>query len=75
MREVSIEEPSGEGKGERSRRVRRVSWKRGRWERERAVDRPKTPEPRMRIFEGGEEKVGGICNGRKEEGGHEMEGY
>jgi hypothetical protein len=60
MREVSIEEPSGEGKGERSRRVMRVFLKEGRVARDRAVERPKTPEPIMRIEDGkeGEEAIG-----------------
>ncbi len=45
-------EPSGEGKGERSRTVILVEEKGGRVARERAVERPKTPEPIMRIDEG-----------------------
>ena len=53
IRDVSMEEPSGEGKGERSRRVIWVCVKAGRWVRAWAVERPKTPEPRMRIEEGG----------------------
>lgn len=44
-----MEEPSGEGNGERSRRVMRVLAKDGRSERECAVDSPKTPCPRIRI--------------------------
>ncbi len=61
MREVSIEEPSGEGNGDRSRRVMRVCLKSGRWVRERAVERPKTPWPRMRIEDGGVSMLG--CEG------------
>lgn len=53
MREVSIEEPSGDGKRLRSRRVMTVFLKEGRVLRARAVERPKTPEPRMRIDDGG----------------------
>jgi hypothetical protein len=62
MREVSMEEAVGEGKGERSRRVMVVREKEGRRERERAVERPKTPEPMMRIEEGG------VKEGVEEEG-------
>lgn len=58
MREVSIEDPSGEGKGERSRRVMDVFLKWGWRERERAVERPKTPWPRIRIEDGGFSIVG-----------------
>lgn len=57
MREVSIEEPSGEGKGERSMSVIFVFLKEGRRERERAVERPKTPWPTMRIERGGDSMV------------------
>jgi len=53
-----MEEPSGEGKGLRSKSVMRVLVKEGRAVRARAVERPKTPEPRTRIEVGGE--VGGI---------------
>lgn len=48
-----MEDPSGEGKGERSRRVMVVFLKEGRRDNERAVERPKTPWPRMRIEAGG----------------------
>jgi hypothetical protein len=48
MRDVSIEEPSGEGKGERSRTVMEHDAKEGRDARARAVERPKTPEPTIR---------------------------
>jgi hypothetical protein len=60
MREVSTEEPSSEGKGERSRRVMRLFLKEGRVARARAVERPKTPEPIMRIEDGreGKEAIG-----------------
>ncbi len=44
-----MEEPSGDGNGERSRRVMRVLAKEGRSEREWAVESPKTPCPRIRI--------------------------
>jgi len=44
-----MEEPSGEGKGERSRTVMRVFANEGRRERAYAVERPKTPWPRMRM--------------------------
>jgi len=57
-----MEEAVGEGKGERSRRVMVVREKEGRRERERAVERPKTPEPIMRI------EVGGVKEGVEEDG-------
>jgi len=44
-----MEEPSGEGKEERSRTVMRVFANEGRRERAYAVERPKTPWPRMRM--------------------------
>jgi len=60
MREVSIEELSGGGKGCRSRRVRVVLVYWGCREREWAVERPKTPVPIIRMERGGgEEGVGG----------------
>jgi hypothetical protein len=52
-----MEEPSGEGKRLRSKSVMRVLVKQGRAVRARAVERPKAPEPRMRIdvgWEGGD---------------------
>ena len=49
-----MEEPSGEGKGLRSRTVIVLFLKEGRVVRARAVERPKAPEPRMRIENGGE---------------------
>lgn len=52
MREVSIEEPSGLGKGERSRTVTFVCRKDGRRERASAVERPNTPLPTIRIVFG-----------------------
>ena len=61
MREVSIEEPSGEGNGERSRSVIVEEVKKGRREREWAVERPKTPEPIMRMDGGGNCGGGGIA--------------
>jgi hypothetical protein len=59
MRETSILEPSGEGKGERSRTVIFEAEKDARRVRESAVLRPKTPEPIMRIDPGAE---GGIVH-------------
>lgn len=55
---MSIDEPSGEGKGERSRSAMWVLVKEGRWVRARAIERPKTPDPRMRIDEGGWSMMG-----------------
>ena len=49
IRDVSIEDPSGEGKGERSRSVMVVRECEGRRVRAWAVERPKTPEPTIRI--------------------------
>lgn len=71
MREVSIEEPSGEGKGERSRRFMRVFLKEGRVARARAVESPKTPEPIIRIEDGGEDEgaIGMLEKYRKNRGG------
>lgn len=54
IREVSIEEPSAVGKVERSITVIFVEANEGRVERERAVERPNTPDPTMRIVLGGE---------------------
>ena len=45
-------DPSGEGKGERSRTVILVLEYSGRWVSAYAVARPKTPDPMMRIEEG-----------------------
>lgn len=47
-----MEDPSGEGKGLRSRSVMRVFLKEARVLSARAVERPKTPEPTIRIEEG-----------------------
>lgn len=58
MREVSIEELSGGGKGCRSRRVMVVLVYWGCRESEWAVERPKTPVPIMRMERGGDEGVG-----------------
>ncbi len=56
MREVSIEEPSDEGKGERSRTVMRVLLKEGRVASAWAVESPKTPEPIIKMEDGGEDE-------------------
>lgn len=57
MREVSMDEASRAGKtpgvGERSTTVRVLEANSGRVARARAVERPKTPAPMMRIEEGG----------------------
>lgn len=53
IREVSIELPSGEGKELLSTRVILVPENEGRVARERAVERPNTPDPTMRIDVGG----------------------
>lgn len=53
IREVSIELPSGEGKELLSTRVICVPENEGRVARERAVERPKTPDPIMRMDVGG----------------------
>ena len=52
IREVSMLDPSGEGKGDRSRTVMAVSEYWGLRERDRAVDKPKTPDPIIKIVEG-----------------------
>jgi hypothetical protein len=53
MREVSMLEPSEEGKGERSRTAMAVWAYWGRRVRDRALDKPKTPDPTIRIEDGG----------------------
>jgi hypothetical protein len=57
---------SGAGKGERSTSVIFEEAKAGRWVRARAVERPKTPEPRIRIsFGGGFEAILVCCDCRR----------
>lgn len=52
MREESIEAASGAGKSERSRTVMEVFLKSVLCVREYAVERPKTPEPTIKIEDG-----------------------